>query len=68
FAAVRLRTDAAKRFKKVDNATALIWKIMRVAETTFRRLNAAVLLKDVYQGATYADGIRIKEESVREAA
>lgn len=24
FAAVRLRTDAAKRFKKVDNATALI--------------------------------------------
>lgn len=68
FAAVRLRTDAAKRFKKVDNATALIWKIMRVAETTFRRLNAADLLKDVYQGATYADGIRIKEESVREAA
>ncbi|MGH7261461.1 MAG: IS256 family transposase, partial [Nitrospiraceae bacterium] len=68
FAAVRLRTDAAKRFKKVDNATALIWKIMRVAETTFRRLNAADLLKDVYQGAPYADGIRIKEESVREAA
>jgi len=68
FAAVRLRTDAAKRFKKVDNATALIWKIMRVAETTFRRLNAADLLKDVYQGAAYADGIRIKEESVREAA
>jgi len=68
FAAVRLRTDAAKRFKKVDNATALIWKIMQVAERTFRRLNAADLLKEVYQGATYADGIRIKEELVREAA
>ncbi len=26
FAAVRLRTDAAKRFKNVENATALIWK------------------------------------------
>jgi len=26
FPAVRLRTNAAKRFKKVDNATALIWK------------------------------------------
>ena len=26
FAAVRLRTDAAKRFKKVANATALIWR------------------------------------------
>lgn len=68
FAAVRLRTDAAKRFKKVDNATALIWKIMMVAETTFRRLNAADLLKDVYQGAKYIDGIRIQEESMREAA
>lgn len=68
FAAVRLRTDAAKRFKKVDNATALIWKIMMVAETTFRRLNAADLLSDVYQGAKYVDGIRIQEESMREAA
>lgn len=68
FAAVRLRTDAAKRFKKVDNATALIWKIMQVAETTFRRLNAAELLKDVYQGAKYADGVRINDELVREAA
>ena len=26
FAALRLRTDAAKRFKKVDNATAVVWK------------------------------------------
>ena len=26
FATVRLRTTAAKRFKKVENATALIWK------------------------------------------
>jgi putative transposase len=68
FAAVRLRTDAAKRFKKVENATALIWKIMQVTERTFRRLNAADLLKEVYQGATYADGIRIKEELVKEAA
>mgnify|MGYP003694149165 CR=1 FL=1 len=27
FATVRLRTTAAKRFKKVENATALIWKL-----------------------------------------
>lgn len=26
FAALRLRTDAAKRYQKVDNATAVIWK------------------------------------------
>ena len=41
---------------------------MMVAETTFRRLNAADLLSDVYQGAKYVDGIRIQEESMREAA
>jgi len=34
---VRLRTTAATRFKKVENATALIWKLLQVAESTFRR-------------------------------
>lgn len=28
FGSVRLRTDAAKRFKKVQNATAMIWKLL----------------------------------------
>ena len=27
-ATVRLRTTAAKRFKKIENATALIWKLV----------------------------------------
>ena len=31
FAAVRLRTAAAKRYKKVANATAVIWKTLMVA-------------------------------------
>jgi len=31
---VRLRTTAAKRFKKVENATALIWKLLQVAQST----------------------------------
>ncbi len=58
FAAVRLRTTAAKRFKRVDSATAMIGKVLQVAETTFRRLNAPELLPAVYAGATYVDGIR----------
>jgi len=37
FAALRLRTGAAKRFKKVANATMLIWRVLRVAESRFRR-------------------------------
>ena len=53
---MRLRTTAAKRFKKVENATVLIWKILRVAESTFRRLKGAELLPAVYAGVQYVDG------------
>ena len=58
FATVRLRTTAAKRFKKVENATALIWKMLQVAESTFRRLKGAELLPAVYAGAQYVDGVK----------
>ena len=57
FAALRLRTDAAKRFKKVANATAVIWKMLLVAETKFWKLNAPKLLQDVWAGAQYRDGV-----------
>ena len=58
FATVRLRTTAAKRFKKVENATALIWKILQVAESTFRRLKGAEFLPAVYAGVRYVDGVQ----------
>jgi hypothetical protein len=50
FAALRLRTDAAKRFKRSDRATAVIWKMLMVAERRFRRLNAPHLLAKAYAG------------------
>jgi transposase-like protein len=56
FASVRLRTGAAKRFKKVPNATALIWKVLMLAERRFRRLDAPELLADVYDGRLFNDG------------
>jgi len=55
---VRLRTTAAKRFKKVENATALIWKILQVSQTTFRRLKGAALLPAVYSSARHLDEIK----------
>lgn len=58
FAAVRLRTAAGKRFKRVESATALIWKILQVAERTFRRLNAPKLLPLVYVGVHFVDGVQ----------
>jgi transposase-like protein len=69
FAALRLRTDAAKRFKRVPNATAMIWKMLLLAEKSFRRLNAPELLREVYLGATYVDGVLSKKsEGPRKAA
>ena len=62
FGSVRLRTDAAKRFKKVQNATAMIWKLLQVAEKNFRTLKGYWLLSDVYTGKRFVDGI-IKPET-----
>jgi len=67
FAALRLRTDAAKRFKKVDNATAVIWKTLMLAEQRFRRLNAPEKLMQVYLGFRNGQSrelIEIKREEV----
>lgn len=68
FASVRLRTTAGKRYKKVGAATALIWKILMIAESRFRRLNAPHLLAEVADGAEYVDGVRIHHENRRAAA
>ncbi len=59
FDAVRLRTSAAKRFKKVENATALIWKLLLVVEQHFRKLNAPHLCAEVFAGVAYQDGERV---------
>lgn len=58
FAAVRLRTSAAKRFKKVDNATTLIWKTLLVVEQHFRKLTAPHLCTAVFDGVVFTDGVR----------
>jgi len=68
FASVRLRTRAAKRFKKVASATAMIWKVLTVAESRFRKLDAPHLLSEVADGTRYVDGIRITNGQGRTAA
>ncbi len=64
FAALRLRTDAAKRYKKVENATAVIWKMLLLAEQRFRRLNAPEKLNQVFWGVGFWDEIELKQEKV----
>ena len=68
FASVRLRTTAAKRFKKVESATALIWKLLTVAEKRFRKLDAPHLLRDVFDGRKFEDGKPVLTQQRRVAA
>ena len=68
FASVRLRTGAAKRYKLVRNATALIWKVLRIAESRFRKLDAPELLAEVHAGKTFKDGQPVIQEDRRKAA
>ena len=68
FASVRLRTSAAKRFKRVENATALIWKLLGVAEKRFRKLDAPHQLKDVFEGRKFEDGKPVSTQQRQEAA
>ena len=60
FAALRLRTGAAKRFKKVTNATAMIWKMLMLAEKRFRKLDASDKLKQVFAGIQFKDGVEVR--------
>src|SRR5204863_193936 len=46
FSAIRLRTDAARRHQRVENATALIWKLLKIAEKQWRTFKGFSLLKD----------------------
>lgn len=56
---MRLRTRQAKRFKKVERATAIIWRLLSVVENRFPKLNAPEQCRDVYRGVLYVDGVEV---------
>ena len=62
FAAARLRTSAAKRFKRAENATAMLWKLLMVAEKRFRKVNAPELMAKVAAGVSYENGRPRRQE------
>jgi putative transposase len=57
-----------KRFKRVENATALIWKLLGVAEKQFRKLDARHQLEDVFEGRKFEDGKPVSDQQRKEAA
>ena len=64
FAALRLRTDVAKRYKKVASATAVIWKMLLLAEQGFRKLDAPEKMMQVFLGIDSRDRLEAKREEV----
>lgn len=65
FASVRLRTDASRRYKRVEGAQAIIWKMLRIAEQAWRKLNAPELLPLVASGRTFKDGKMTRTDRVK---
>lgn len=61
FAALRLRTTAAKRYEKVASAEALIWKTLMIAEMKFRCLHAPKLLTAVAGGKRFVDSVAVNK-------
>ena len=45
--------------KKIESATAAIFKLLLVAEKNFRRLNAPELMREVYLGVRFKGGERV---------
>jgi transposase-like protein len=68
FATVRLRTDAAKRFRRTENATAMIWRLLLVAERRFHKLNGVGVAAEVYRGVVFENGVRVAKSERRVAA
>ena len=64
FAVLRPKTDAAKRYRKVENSTAVIWKMLMPAEHRFRKLDAPEKLELVYPGIDIDEIQEAKREEV----
>ena len=62
FAALQLRTVAAKRLKRAETATEVIRKLLLVGERKFQRLHAPELLVEVWNGAQFVNGIRVEHQ------
>ncbi len=63
FSGVRLRTDAARRMRRRDNALYLVFKIVERLSRNWRTLNGgANLMTLVLEGRTFRDGILQREK------
>ena len=60
--------DSREALQAGRQPTALIWRLLIVAEKRFRKLNAPELLRDAYEGRRFEDGKPVPEGRQRVAA
>lgn len=68
FATVRLRTNKTKSCGSRKTTLAMAFKLMKTAESNWRRLRGFKLLADVIKGVKFQDGIRETEEYQQDIA
>lgn len=68
FNSVQLRTNASRRYKRVEGAKATMWKMLRVAEKSWRKLRAPELLPLVASRVPFNDGVMTQSEALVNAA
>ena len=68
FATVRLRTNKTKSCGSRKTTLAMAFKLMKTAESNWRRLRGFKLLADVIRGVKFQDGIRETEENQQDIA
>lgn len=67
FDSAQLRTTASRHYKRIEGAKAIMWKILLVAEKSWKRLHAPELLPLVSSHVTFKDGVMAQSESFAKA-
>jgi putative transposase len=62
FATVKLRTRVTKGAGSKDAALAMAYKLLDAAQDRWRMFNRAELVKELLDGATFKDGIKVTED------
>lgn len=68
FDSMQLRTNASRRYKRVKGAKVIMWKLLRVAEKSWRKLQAPELLPLVASSVPFKDGVMTQSEALVHAA
>jgi transposase-like protein len=63
FATVRLRTNKTKGCGTRTACETMVFKLMESASKGWRKLNGAVLLREILQGMKFVDGIKVAKDA-----